>query len=397
MDHGYILITSGKSKLTGAKVARKPRKSRPKTGRTIELVDALTSSTNNGASPDLAAELRAPSVSAASRRERASAAETALPIDYGETLKACMTVEEVREWFVRQQVTFNDKVARGFGRRKMSDESRAKAEAVLNGVGTTTAFLMIDDYLARVAFEKLHRHLIDYVAADPANELALVTFITRDGGTSMDRPVIEVRKSRKFVNDTMRKMAPHWFGAIDLAFFWTINHPDGGLHLQRHEHALAWGRQFIAKAEGVAAAQSAKLPANVTNLPVIKVVRAWDTSEVNMARLAAYLLKAPAKAKNWFEYPNGKEIMNHTEAKDRYIQFLRLAQLRTLLSFEDVIFGGGDGVKIKGSLIDDMRDLASTAARGKAIMHPDEVSTFWAGFNRELGQDHWAVPAILRR
>ena len=324
--------------------------------------------------------------------------EIAGDIDYGDTLQACNTVDEVRSWFVRQQVSFNEKVDRGFSRRRLLPETRAKAETILHVAGAIPAHTLNNNRLAVEAFEKLRNNLASYISAHPANEVALVTFISGDGGTSMDRPVIEVRKSRLLVNTTMRKMAPHWFGLIDLAFFWTIQHPDGGLHLQRHEHVIGWGVDFIDKARRVADQQSAKFTPNVTKLPRIKVVRAWDTTDVNMARLAAYLFKAPARGKNWFEYPDGSGyLMNHTEAKDRYIQFLRLQQVRSMLLLDDVVLGGGDGVNIKGSMIDDMRGLARADARGRVPIHPDLVPTSWEDFNQELGQTHWSLPAILRR
>ena len=397
MKHGYVLIIDDTTKLLGTKHVAKSRRTggskselKGKTPRTgVAGVDTKPSGPPKPPTKQ--------SVSVISRLQSTPFKGQAQDIDYGASLKTCTTVDDVRDWFIQQQVSFNEKVARGFGWRRLLDDTRSKAEAILNGVGATHAFMIGNDRLALEAFEKLRGHLTGYVSADPANEVALFTFISGDGGTSMDRPVIEVRKSRKLVNKTMRKMVPHWFGLIDLAFFWTIQHPDGGLHLQRHEHVVGWGTDVIVKAKQIAQLQSAKFMPNITNLPIIKVVSGWDCSEVNLARLAAYLLKAPAKGKNWFEYPDGKQVMNHTEAKDRYIQFLRLAQMRSTLSLEDLIIGGGDGIKIKGSMIDDMRGLAQADARHRASIHPDLIPSVWEDFNQELGQAHWSLPAILRR
>jgi hypothetical protein len=420
MTPKFIYITHRKAKPSGTKHKPKPRTSRPKPDDFIEIVDTPVKSGKRTAKPtsaaptstnglrrnnsqDFSGPVAAPipieqTASAITRIEAVPLIETVGGVEYGDTLNSCSTVDSVRDWFLGQQASFNDKVDKAIGWRRLIDDTRAKADAILHGVGTTPAFMVGNDRLALEAFEKLRTHLTGYVSADPANEAALITFITGDGGTSMDRPVIDVRDPRKRVNAVMRKIAPHWFGLIDLAFFWTIQHPAGGLHLQRHEHVIGWGVDFIDKAMEVAQKQSSKFKLNVTKLPRIKVVRAWDTSEVNMARLAAYLLNAPAKGKNWFEYADGSGyVMNHTESKDRYIQFHRLAQIRSVLSLEDVILGGGDGIKIKGSMVDDMRGLAQADARGRSIFHPDELPTFWEDFNQELGQSHWSLPAILRR
>ena len=320
------------------------------------------------------------------------------PIDYGDTLFSCSTVEEVRDWFIGQQADFNEKVDRGFARRRLSDETRTKADKILNQPGATPIFMIGNDRLALEAFEKLRDHLTAYVSTNPENEVALITFIDGRGGTSLDRPVIEVRNSRKLVDDIMRKLVPHWLGVMELAFFTTIQHPDGGLHLQRHEHAAAWGPNFIADARRLAVAHVEKLTPNVTNADRIDITPWQGKSEVDLARLAAYLLKAPARAKNWCPPLNGKKhIMNHTEAKDRYIQFLRHGQLRSVLSIEDIIFGGNDGSDIKSAMIRDMRKLAESDARGRDAIHPGLIPTFWEDFNGELGQTQWALPAILRR
>jgi hypothetical protein len=411
----YIHISSSNPKRKGAPSTSKPRKSRPKVSGYIDIVETKSSSTKRVVQPGNGFRTKRRSLKDSQDRcktgdllgePRSSAIEglegglpivTGADIDYGQTLLSCSTPEEVPEWLLAQQTVFKGKVDRGFNWRKLPDAFRSEADAILNEVGKVPAFMMNNHHLALEAFHRLQRQLFGFVSADPDNEVALITFISGDGGTSLDSPVIDVRNPRKKVNAVMRKMALNWFGMTDLAFFATIQHADGGHHLQRHEHVLAWGKNFIAKAQRMAAHHSTKFPPNVTKLPVIKVVRATDTSEVNLARLAAYLLKAPAKAKNWFERPDGKQIMNHSEANDRFIQFLRLAQLRSLLGFEDMVFAGGkDGVAIKSSLVTDMRGLAEAASRGRHPRHPDTLSTFWAEFNKELGQDHWAVPAILR-
>lgn len=412
MSQEYIHIIASRKTPRRKPVTRKPRRSSPDRGGIIEIIDTSARTGNRSKLQDASANLRckggadnivkdSPRIKtnrkSAVQRLKGASGPKPEDINYGDTLSDCSTVEEVRAWLLEQQTIFQEKVDRGFARRRLLPETRSRADAVLHGIGATPAFMIGNDHLALKAWEKLREHFSAFVSANSANEVALITFIDGEGGTSMDRPVIELRKSRKLVNEIMRKMTDHWFGMVDLAFFWTIPHADGGLHLQRHEHVVGWGVDFINEAIEVAEKQSSKLAVNVTKLPRIKVKRGYDCSDVNLARLAAYLLKAPAKGKNWFEYPDGKQIMNHTEAKDRYIQYLRLGQQRSMLALEDLIIGGGDGVKIKGSMVRDMRSLATADARNRETIHPDLIPTFWENFNQELGQSHWSLPAILRR
>ena len=88
--------------------------------------------------------------------------------------------------------------------------------------------------------------------------------------------------------------------------------------------------------------------------------------------------------------------MNHSEAGDRYTNYLRLGQLRSMLTFEDVAFGSRQGLKIRKSIVDLMRQRAVALAAGRCVLHFDQVPTFWVDFAKEFRRDDWTLPAILR-
>ena len=76
--------------------------------------------------------------------------------------------------------------------------------------------------------------------------------------------------------------------------------------------------------------------------------------------------------------------MNHSEAGDRYTNYLRLGQLRSMLTFEDVAFGSRQGLKIRKSIVDLMRARAVALAAGRCVLHFDQVPTFWVDFAKEF-------------
>jgi hypothetical protein len=89
--------------------------------------------------------------------------------------------------------------------------------------------------------------------------------------------------------------------------------------------------------------------------------------------------------------------MNHSEKGDRNTRYLRLMQLRSMFSIEDITFAGGDGQRIRSDMTKLLRVLAATdAAGGKQVLHPDAISSFWVDFVQEIGAKAWNLPIIKK-
>ena len=370
---------------------------------TIELVstkpmsDRAGTRTQKSKAPPDAFSTKAESKPSVGPAPAAGAKVSGRKPDFGDTLPATNSVEEVRQWLIDQQAAFNGKVSRGLESRVVSSGTRSGAEAILNESGATSVFTLTNDHLMLEAFDILQRQLHGFIGAMPDVELAFVTIISGDGGTSLNRPIIALSESQARVRGTLAKMAPNYFAMTELGFFNSITHVNGGRHLQRHEHALVWGPGVVQKAREFAIKHSRLYTPNVTGADVIDVQRAWDTTEVNLARLAGYILKAPAKAMNWCPPRDGKRgFLNHSEAGDRYINHLRLAQLRSMLTFEDMAFGSRQGLSIRKAIVDLTRKRAIALAAGRCVLHFGQVPTFWVDFAKEFRCDDWALPAFLR-
>ena len=313
-------------------------------------------------------------------------------------LPLCFSLEEVETWLTDGQAAFKTKAHRAYERRKLTHETRCRIDTLLNEAGATSVFTISNDRLTLKAWDLLRNQLIGFASADPELEFALITFICGKGGTSLDRPDIELRLSQERVKRTLRAMAPNWFGMTELGFFNSITHPTGGRHLQRHEHALIWGPSAIAQAKTVALRHEHFYQPNITDARRIDVTPVHDKTDLNLARLSAYLLKSPAKAMNWVPPRDGKPgFMNHSEEGDRYMRFLRLGLIRTMIEFEDLVFSGGQGQTIESVIVKSMRALAAADAQGKAEFHPDAIAAFCVEFAKELKVSRWTLPIIRRR
>ncbi len=309
----------------------------------------------------------------------------------------CDTTEAVDAWQKASFDKFNAKALKAL-RSRVSDSSRAIVTALLTQPGAASIPLLTSEEICRESSKMLLAMLMEMVAADPEIEIAFVTVISGDGGTSHFKTEIELHESLKRVQRMLRAISPHFFGVTELALFNSQGHPDGGQMLQVHTHSLVVGRGVVAKAQGIAAKQAAHFTPNFSGAPVIDIKRV-ATSDVNMARICAYLFKAPYKCMNWNPGKDGKRgHMNGSEKGDRYVRYLRLAQLRTLLRYEDMCFGGGAGAKIRSDMIKFVRALAAKdSTAGRRGLHPDAIASFWLALASEIKADRWNLPIIKTR
>ena len=161
---------------------------------------------------------------------------------------------------------------------------------------------------------------------------------------------------------------------------------------------MIWGPDILSKAQAVAAKHMDKFAPNFTNAPQIDVRRV-RTDVVNLARVCAYLFKPPHRAMTWCPPRDGKKgHMHQSEKGDRFIRYLRMAEIRSLLTFEDICFASGEGQDIKSGLTKLLRATCESDAGGdRRPMHPDAIASFWAAVARALGKADWHVPVIKRR
>lgn len=316
---------------------------------------------------------------------------------YGSTLLACASIEEVRAWLTDGYQRFLEKALKGSDRLRQSDITRSRIHQLLEDPQATSAFTMNHLKIVLEAFDRLRRDLFEAINSDPEHGAALVTIISGDGGTSLDHPIIDLHGSQVRAKKTLKALGPNVFGMTELAFFNSHTHALGGRHLQRHEHAIIWGPR-VAQASAIVKRHMSRFSANLTNAEVIDVRPLIDTGEVNIARMAAYLLKAPAKAMTWCPPSRGRKgHMHHSTKNDRKINYFKLAIVRSMLEFEDCAFATHSGLGIRRALATLTRAMMGSGVRLPAPFHPDAIPTFWVNTMQELRLKGWSLPIIMRR
>lgn len=313
------------------------------------------------------------------------------------SLWECATAEDVWEWQAETHAKLSRKALAAIKDRILSDVTRAGINALVSEQATDVP-IMANERVCSLAAQDLHRKLSAIADANPGIEFALVTII--DGGrqTSSDKPIIDLGEPRSKVLSVSRKMSKNFLGSTELAFFNSHTHPHGGRTIHPHEHFLIWGQNVFAKAKTVAAKRMADFGENFTGAPQIDVRRVSSDSQ-NLARMAAYLFKAPAKGMTWRPAKGERKGYLHgSEKSERNITFLRMAQLRSMLSIEDVVLAGGQGKAIRSDMIKLLRaSCKSEVPVQSRVMRVDEIPAFWVEAARELGKSTWRLLVIISK
>lgn len=315
----------------------------------------------------------------------------------GQGLPDCETVEDVRDWLGCGYDKFHEKVVKGSQQFRLSEETRDKSLALLLDPAATSIFTLNDRNLMLRAFDIILPEFIGYVQADPNNEIVSVAFICGSGGSSLDRPDIPLAASQARARDILHKMSRHWFAMTECAFFNSKRHVTGGRHLQQHTHAILWAPGTHAKAAEIARKYESSFEPNVTEADRIRVVEAWDNTDVNLARLLAYLLKAPSFAMNYVPPRDGKPgFMNHSEKGDRPINYYRLAILQSMMTFKDASFASIQGLAMQKSASKATDEIALTVGGRCPAFHQDEIPAFWTDVLREGRWGKARLPIVRR-
>lgn len=313
-----------------------------------------------------------------------------------ESLWSCETKQQVDERQARTYAKHAQKSRKAFRKRLLDDDKRNILEKAADGKIITSLPLTCQKSIMLMASSMLGEALGEIAAENPDFEVAFVTAIAGDGGTSHARPFIELHLSQKRFKRTLKAISPNYFGVTELALFNSHSHPDGGQLLQRHEHGLVWGPNCVSRAQEFLKKEMSRYPANLTDAPQL-VVRKVELSEINLYRIASYFFEAPCRCLTWCP-PKGdrKGHMHHSEKGDRYMRYLLLLMIRMMLSLEDISFAGGDGKAIRSNIIKRARATVQTHSPSKRLLHPDEIASAIAGISAALRMKSWALPVIAR-
>ncbi len=316
---------------------------------------------------------------------------------FKESLRLCKTVEEVEGWLLAGNVTFQELALKSALRKKLSTDLMDGLDALATSKGTTSDPILLDPGIQLSAFRQLHESLVAVSHVSEEIEFALITIIEGQFETSDHHTKLQLFDLQTSARRMLSKMAPNYFGIVELALFNSPKHPSGGRLVSPHVHAIIWGVDVLAKARAEAKKLNKTITPNATGADPVDVKRV-DPDPVNLARMAAYLVKSQDKCKTFYPGKDGKlGNIHHSRKPDRPIRYLRLAEYRSMLTFKDVTFASGEGKPIRSGMGKTLTVLAQEQARIAGLrFHPAEIPSFWCQLKVSMKTTRFNLPIIKR-
>ncbi len=317
---------------------------------------------------------------------------------YLDCLNLCDTVEKVEGWLFEGNSTLQRLALKSTQRKELPSKLRGQLGHLIMSKGATSDPILLDHSIQHIAFQQLHENFVS-VSQLNGNEVefALITIIDGRYATSSYNTILDLQQMKESGRRLLSKMSPNFFAVIELAIFNSPKHPKGGRLISPHIHAMIWGEDVISKARSVAATLQRSITPNATGATPI-VLRSVDPDPVNLARMAAYLVKSPDKCKTFYPGKDGKSgNTHHSRKSDRLINYLRLAELRSMLTYRDVTFASGQGLAIRSGTTKTLTHRALEQARmADRRFHPAEIPSFWTELKLAMGTTRFNLPVIKR-
>lgn len=185
---------------------------------------------------------------------------------------------------------------------------------------------------------------------------------------------------------------------MEVQAFANIKHIKGGKLLSPHIHGLIVGHNIRELAEETARKREGRFQSRFEGMTAIDVDRL--STDIELAHAIAYMLKLSPYTKTYYRSPKGREYDNlhESEKGDRYIRYLRLMQIQSMLDLRRIVYAGGLLREIRAQGLRDVSSyLATKHVRGQSPVHPDGLPAFWEGLWEELREPRFKQPVIAYR
>lgn len=316
---------------------------------------------------------------------------------YLDSLPLCKTVKEVEAWLLHGNATFQELAFKSALQKKLPSDLFDGLDALLNSPGAVSVPTLLDSGIQLSAFHQLHESLVAVSRVSGEIEFALVTIIDGRFETSAHNTELDLYDHQASARRILSKMSANYFGMAELALFNSHKHSGGGRLISLHGHAIICGVDVLAKAQGIAKISNKTVTPNSTGADPVDVKRV-DPDPVNLARVAAYIVKSQDKCITFYPGKDGKPgNIHHSRKPDRPVRYLRLAEIRSMLTFKDVTFASGEGRAIRSGIAKTLTLLAQEQARkAPRRFHPAEIPSFWGNLKVEMGTTRFNHPIIKR-
>lgn len=287
-------------------------------------------------------------------------------------------------------VEFRGKIREGVTKLPNADDAARQRILALAGIGGRPERpLASDTNVLRWANSWLVRDMVRHRVANPNRRYFLITIADKLGFTSDHKPLVPLREIE---GRAWRLINKHKLNAIGIIEGQPLaNYPGGGAgrSILYHVHLIAWTTSAFDHVAAQAKMNGSRNFSSPLGGRPVLIQPIADTPE-DLARVAAYLIKAPHSAKNRMSN-NDKpgEFMLMDTLKGYRPEFaVRMLEGLSQIELPDLIFGIGEGrlvnTQLRRAL---MKWHAARPTDGYIVPSDADVWGFWADLRRTVGSD----------
>lgn len=275
--------------------------------------------------------------------------------------------------------------------RKADDEARQRILAFAGIGGRPERPLASDTNVLRWMSSQLVRDMVRHRAANPNRRYFLITIADELGFTSDRAPLVPLREIE---GRAWRLINKHKLNAIGVIEGQPLaNYPGGGegRSILYHVHLIAWSTsEFDHNRTQVEMNRGRTFSSPLGAIPIL-IQPVADTAE-DLARVAAYLIKAPHSAKN--RVPNPAKPGEY-RLMDNLVGYrpefaLRMLEGLSQIELPSLIFGVREGTGINTQLRRALMKWHAARPADEYIVPSDfDVWQFWADLRRTVGSDKY--------
>ena len=303
---------------------------------------------------------------------------------------------DLRNAFLAEYEISREKRDRALARKPLFSDERAMF-SVLDGTSSGVDIFSASNGPARVKLVghllhayRLQRHI------DPPLEYLHVTLIDDDWSTSDEKIIIDLPPIITTSTAILDEIAPDWTANIELQVFANRKHRTGGKLLSPHVHAIIRGHHLMLLARSVSERWNRRLTASIQGAAAVQADLIRDTW-LDLAHVVRYPYKAPHRCKTvYLNLAKNRVNLHESEKGDRFVRYLRLFQILSLIEQRQLMFAGGAGVALHRWALDRVdRQLARANATFGEVMSLPDVRAFWTNLMPRLGWGRFETPRII--
>ena len=293
--------------------------------------------------------------------------------------------------------SFREKVKRrGSGRVEMQADKNF-LDTIL-GDGKTPKHIMASDLSARLVLGNFQREemLFERFRRKKRGEKDFyhVTLLNDGWQTGDENARIELTSLQSQVRPQLSKEFGNFLAVSEIQAWANQSHADGGKLLSLHCHAICWSSKLIDETQ-IERRIASKLGLTTNGTPSVKITLIRDGSK-SLSNVVRYALKAPDRCKTLYVNASdpAQRNVHQSESGDRFIRYMRLCEILSLIPLTGLVFAGGEGAFVRNRAVYRLKQWHRERPKSTTILRAEDVETYWDRMRPIVLEPRFGAPTI---